>query len=118
MTTFTHPVLDRQIDPKSTAMTAPPAIVHGYAETQRDGSGVLILSDYVLHENDVPEIVDWLCEHGINRVAVTTASSALKRILWAFWQADCTFTMGEIPGSRFTSFDGSPSPQVATIIHI
>lgn len=116
MTTFTHPVLDRQIDPEVANMTAPPAILHGYVETQREASDVLILSDYVLHEKDVPEIVDWLCEHGINRVAVTSGSSALKRILWAFWQADCTFSMREIPGSRYTAYDGSP--QVATIIHI
>lgn len=115
MTPFTHPVLDRQVDPESTAVpTAPPAIVHGYVETKRAGSDVLILSDYVLNENDVPEIVDWLCEHGINRVALTTGSSALKRILWAFWQADCTITMGEIPGSPYTSYDGSP--QVVTLI--
>lgn len=112
MTTFTHPELDRQIDPETADVTAPLALVHGYAETQREASDILILSDFALHENDVPEIVRWLMEYGIDRVALTTGSSALKRILWTFWQAGCTLTMGETPGSRYTA------PQVVTIIHV
>ena len=113
MTTFTHPELDRQIDPELAERTAPAAIVYGYAETKREASDILILSDYALHENDAPEIVQWLRAHDIDRVALTTGSSALKRILWAFWQAGCVFTMREIP---HTSYDGSP--QVATIINL
>ena len=116
MTTFAHPELDRQIDPETADMVVPLAILHGYVETKRDGSDVLILSDYALHENDTPKIVRWLREHGTDRVALTTGSSALKRTLWAFWQADCTFSMREIPGSKYTSYDGSP--QVATIVHL
>ena len=116
MTTFAHPELDRQIDPEIADMAVPLAILHGYVETKRDGSDILILSDYALHENDVPKIVQWLREHGIDRAALTTGSSALKRTLWAFWQAGCTLSMREIPGSKYTSYDGSP--QVATIVHL
>ena len=111
MTTFTHPELDRQIDPEA-VMTAPPAIVHGYIETKRDESDILILSDYALYEEDAQAIVQWLREHDIDRVALTTASSALKRTLWAFWQAGCVFTMREVPGGPYTA------PQVATLIHV
>ena len=86
-------------------ITDPFPVVHGYRKARELDLDLMILHDFGLHQHAVPAIVEALRRHGIEKVALTHASSNIMGILWAFAKAGATLEMGLIVTGEEDTFD-------------
>lgn len=94
--------LDTQLETYNT--TDPLSVVHGYRRSRELGLDLMLLHDLDLYQPEAPAIVEALRRHGIEKVALTHASSETMGIMWAFTQAGATYEMAEIDTGEEDTF--------------
>lgn len=88
------PEIDKQFETRIS--TDPDPVIYGYRKARELNLDTMIVHDFGLFPQFVPEIVKSLKKYGIEKVAVTDASSALMGIMWEFKLAGATVEMDRV----------------------